>query len=71
MAEKVMVIVPRTAPALYAYLKGKFAEDPTISVIQDRRLGERRRRNDAPAAERRRDDRRRAGEAHAIVVREP
>jgi hypothetical protein len=71
MAEKVMVIVPRTAPALYAYLKGKFAEDPTISVIQDRRSGERRRRNDPPAAERRRDDRRRADEAHAIVVKEP
>ena len=71
MAEKVMVIVPRTAPALYAYLKGKFAEDPTISVIQDRRSGERRRRKDAPATERRRGDRRRADQAHAIVAREP
>jgi hypothetical protein len=71
MAEKVMVIVPRTAPALYAYLKGKFAEDPTISVIQDRRSGERRRRKDAPATERRRGDRRGADQAHAIVVREP
>lgn len=70
MAEKVMVIVPRTAPALFAYLKGKFADDPTISVVQDRRSGERRRRNDAPASERRRGDRRRADEAHAIVVRE-
>jgi hypothetical protein len=70
MAEKVMVIVPQTAPALYAYLKEKFAEDPTISVIQDRRSGERRRRNDAPGSERRRGDRRRADEAHAIVVRE-
>ena len=71
MAGKVMVIVPRTAPALYAYLKGKFAEDPTISVIQDRRSGERRRRNDAPPSERRRADRRRADQAHAIVVSEP
>ncbi len=26
MAEKVMVIVPRTAPALFAYLKGKFRQ---------------------------------------------
>jgi hypothetical protein len=71
MAEKVMVIVPRTAPALFAYLKEKFADDPTISVIVDRRSGERRRRKDAPATERRRSDRRRADEAHAIVVREP
>jgi hypothetical protein len=71
MAEKVMVIVPRTAPALFAYLKEKFAEDPTISVIMDQRSGERRRRNDAPASERRRGDRRRADQAHAIVVREP
>ena len=71
MAEKVMVVVPRTAPALFAYLKGKFAEDPTISVIMDRRRGERRRRNDTPASERRRGDRRRADQAHAVVVREP
>ena len=71
MAEKVMVMVPRTAPALFAYLKGKFAEDPTISVIMDRRSGERRRRKDTPAPERRRGDRRRANQAHAIVVREP
>jgi hypothetical protein len=71
MAEKVMVIVPRTAPALFAYLKEKFAEDATISVIMDRRTGERRRRSDAPAAERRRGDRRRADRAHAVVVREP
>jgi hypothetical protein len=71
MAEKVMVIVPQTAPALYAYLKEKFAEDPTISVIQDRRSRERRLRNDVPGSERRRGDRRRADEARAIVVREP
>jgi hypothetical protein len=71
MAEKVMVIVPRTAPALFAYLKDKFAEDPTISVIMDRRTGERRRRGDAPSIERRRSDRRQADRAHAIVVREP
>jgi hypothetical protein len=71
MAEKVMVIVPRTAPALFAYLKEKFANDPTISVMMDRRSQERRRRSDAPVAERRRGDRRRADQAHAIVVREP
>jgi len=71
MAEKVMVIVPRTAPALFAYLKEKFAADPTISVMMDRRSGDRRRRSDTPVTERRRGDRRRADQAHAIVVREP
>ncbi len=71
MAKKVMVIVPRTAPALFAYLKDKFADDSTISVIVDRRIGERRRRNDAPPTERRQGGRRQAGRAHAIVVGEP
>jgi hypothetical protein len=71
MTEKVTVIVPRTAPALFAYLKNKFADDPTISVIMDRRTGERRRHNDAPAIDRRHGDRRQADRAHAIVMREP
>lgn len=71
MTEKVTVIVPRTAPALFAYLKSKFADDPTISVIMDRRTGERRRHNDAPAIDRRHGDRRQADRAHAIVMREP
>ena len=71
MAKKVMVIVPRTAPALFAYLKDKFADDSTISVIQDRRIGERRRRSDAPTTERRQGDRRQAGRDYAIVMSEP
>jgi hypothetical protein len=70
MAKKVMVIVPRTAPALFAYLKDKFADDATISVIMDRRIAERRRRSDAPATERRQSDRRQAGRDYAIVVSE-
>ncbi len=71
MAKKVMVIVPRTAPALFAYLKEKFADDQTISVVMDRRITERRRRRDAPSTERRRVDRRQAGRDYAIVVSEP
>ena len=71
MAKKDMVIVPRTAPALFAYLKDKFADDATISVIMDRRIGERRRRSDAPTMERRQGDRRQAARAHAIVVGDP
>ena len=71
MAKKVMVIVPRTAPALFAYLKEKFADDQTISVVMDRRVTERRRRRDAPSTERRQVDRRQAGRDYAIVVSEP
>ena len=71
MAKKVMVIVPRTAPALFAYLKEKFADDQTISVVMDRRITERRRRSDTPSTERRQVDRRQAGRDYAIVVSEP
>jgi hypothetical protein len=71
MAKKVMVIVPRSAPALFAYLKEKFADDQTISVVMDRRITERRRRRDAPSTERRQVDRRQAGRDYAIVVSEP
>ena len=71
MAKKVMVIVPRTAPALFAYLKEKFADDQTISVVMDRRIAERRRRSDTPSTERRQVDRRQAGRDYAIVVGEP
>jgi hypothetical protein len=71
MAKKVMVIVPRTAPALFAYLKEKFADDQTISVVMDRRIAERRRRSDTPSTERRQVDRRQAGRDYAIVVSEP
>jgi len=68
MPNKVMVIVPRTAPALFAYLKEKFADDQTISVILDRRIAERRRLHEAPRTERRQADRRRSGRDYAIVV---
>ena len=71
MAKKVMVIVPRTAPALFAYLKEKFADDQTISVVMDRRIAERRRRRDAPSTERRQVNRRQASRDYAIVVSEP
>ena len=70
VAKKVMVIVPRTAPALFAYLKDKFADDATISVIMDRRVAERRRRSDTPSTERRQGDRREPGRDYAIVVSE-
>ncbi len=68
MPDRVMVIVPRSAPALYAYLKEKFAGDPTVSVLQDRRRAQRREGKGQAAAERRRTERRHPLRAHAIVV---
>ena len=43
------------------YLVERFADDPNVSVIRDRRVGERRRfpRGVAPGGERRRGERRR------------
>jgi hypothetical protein len=70
MADRVMIIVPRTAPALYAYLKDKFAGDPTVSVIVDRRTRERREKAATPATERRRMERRKASRPSAIIVTE-
>ena len=70
MARKVRIVVPRSAPALFAYLKEKFADDQTISVIMDRRVAQRRRRSDPPSAERRQADRRQPGRDYAVVVSE-
>jgi len=71
MPKKVIVIVPRTAPALFAYLKEKFADDRTISVIMDRRIAERRRLSETPRTERRQGDRRQPRRDSAIMVSEP
>lgn len=54
---RLLVIVPRTEPARYAYLKHVFAR-VGVEVIPDRRLGERRRCREPTTAERRRADRR-------------
>lgn len=70
MAERVTIIVPRTAPALYAYLKEKFADDASVSVVVDRRVRERREKAAAPATERRRTERRQSSRASAIIVSE-
>lgn len=51
------LIVSRTEPARYQYLKEVFASE-TVDVTMDRRVEERRRRGRRPWAERRRGDRR-------------
>ena len=53
-----MFIVARRHPELYDYLSAQFADDPTVTVVLDRRLASRRRRALPAAAERRRIDRR-------------
>jgi hypothetical protein len=52
-----LLIVSRTEPARYQYLKDVFASE-TVDVIPDRRVEERRRREGRTWAERRREDRR-------------
>ena len=68
MPDRVMIIVPRTAPALYAYLKEKFSGDSTVSVIVDRRTRERREKAATPATERRRVERRKTSRRSAMMV---
>ena len=53
-----LLIVARSEPMLYEYVKRTFAGEDTVEVILDRRLGERRRASASPAVERRRADRR-------------
>jgi hypothetical protein len=56
---RLLFIVSRHQPDLYAYLCRQFATDPEMKVVLDRRHGERRRDPPPPAiAERRKGDRR-------------
>jgi hypothetical protein len=55
----VVIVVPRDKENLYHSLRRVFADDLTVDVTVDRRLGERRAASDMHAAERRRGDRRR------------
>ena len=53
-----MFIIARRHPELYDYLSTRFADDPNVTVVLDRRLTPRRGRALPAAAERRRVDRR-------------
>jgi hypothetical protein len=53
-----LFIVSRACPDLFAYLAREFSSEPDVTVILDRRQGERRRGSECRAAER--PDRRRA-----------
>jgi hypothetical protein len=58
IAGRYLVIVNRDHHDLYTYLKSAFIGEPGVQVIQERRLGERRRQSGTPSVERRRRDRR-------------
>jgi hypothetical protein len=51
-------VVSREAPELYEELRERFADDPKVIVILDRRVAERRRRVEPVPVERRQRDRR-------------
>lgn len=55
-----LLIVARHETELYEYLKQRFAGRPDVEVIQDRRVGERRREQVSTSSERRRGGDRRA-----------
>ena len=54
-----LLIVARTEPDLWRYLKHNFAGDDKVEVVLDRRRGERRQRTQPHEPERRRGERRR------------
>jgi hypothetical protein len=69
-------IVSRQHRDLYTYLRERFASDPAVEVILDRRFGQRRQRQAPVDAERRRRERRQRPEveqelqtrSHAIIT---
>ncbi len=55
-----LVIVSRERPELYDELTRRFSDDPTVEVIVDRRVAERRQRDVERGNDRRTSDRRQA-----------
>jgi hypothetical protein len=51
-------VVSREHPILFRYMSAQFADVPVVSVMLDRRHGERRRQRAAVAVERRHEERR-------------
>ena len=71
-----LFVVSRRYPDLYEYLRERFASDPAVVVILDRRVTQRRRDQGPYETERRRGDRRSRPEveielqtrSHAIIT---
>jgi len=62
---RTLFVVSRRNPDLYQYLRERFASDPAVEVILDRRVAQRRQRRLPVDAERRRADRRQRPEVEA------
>ena len=62
---RILLIVSRAEPARYAYLRHVFRSE-TVDVILDRRLAERRQRQELPGTERRRGYRRHQYVSHDL-----
>lgn len=58
-----LFVVSREKRWLFDYLQERFADDPKVTIVLDRRLAERRQRHDRPAIDRRRAERRAGGHA--------
>lgn len=58
---QLLYLVARDQQKLYAYLVRCFANETNVTIIRDRRFGDRRRRN-VPSVEQRRGERRRRPE---------
>ena len=60
-----LFVVSRRDSALFTYLKERFADDTNVTIVLDRRQGERRRWPEVVPMERRRRDRRARPEVDA------
>ncbi len=69
MIARLILVTPRYDPECYALLAAKFAGDDVVSVIEDRRIAQRRRRAMIWTIERRKGDRRdRSGLGRGSIV---
>ncbi len=62
-ATMLLFIVARGEPHLYETLRREFAGEPSVEIVLDRRVGERRRGCTPPSVERRQGERRSHAEA--------
>ncbi len=71
MIERLILIAPRYDFEFYEFLKRKFAGDPTVLVIAERRAWQRRKQFTVRTPDRRRADRRRRNTVGLIVAGRP
>ena len=67
MIQGITLVTPRSGGPLLDFVEHKFAGDPSVRVVRDRRYGQRRRHLDARGDERRQGDRR-GGRGFAVYL---